>query len=89
VLSDASEVRFIGYSLAAADFHARFILRCGFYAQTAGKPKADGFRSAPTGQAKVTIVDPLEASFSTIQSTVGWPCEWFQGTASDWVQNSL
>ncbi|QRY67966.1 hypothetical protein JVX98_27085 [Ensifer sp. PDNC004] len=36
ILSSASDVRFLGYSLADADFHARFILRCGFYNQEHG-----------------------------------------------------
>lgn len=46
-LSKAKEVCFIGFSLAQPDYHARFILRCGFHNQIDGKsilPKKETFQ---------------------------------------------
>jgi hypothetical protein len=87
VLSTASEVRFLGYSLAHADFHARFILRCGFYNQVAGALNPDGSRKEPTGRARVTIVDPCEDKSvpRRIRETVGWNCTWRQKTVEQWM----
>jgi hypothetical protein len=87
LLSTASDVRFLGYSLPEADFHARFILRCGFYNQEHGELRADGSRSPPTGRSKVTIVDPLESGPRRIEATVGWPCDWVESTIENWIDN--
>ncbi|MBY5502336.1 hypothetical protein HFO82_27480 [Rhizobium leguminosarum] len=87
LISTASEVRFIGYSLPTADFHARFILRCGFHNQEAGALRQDGRRAAATGRAKVTIVDPdtTDAVSKRIGDAVGWRCDHFIGKVEDWV----
>jgi hypothetical protein len=86
VLSTASEVRFLGYSLPAADFHARFILRCGFHNQEHGELDANGGRKHATGRAKVTIVDPEPAVAARIEAAVGWSCDYAQGTLEDWLK---
>lgn len=86
VLSTASEVKFLGYSLPAADFHARFILRCGFYNQEAGRLLTNGDRAAPTGRAKVTVVDPEPSAFKRIEDMIGWPCEQHRQEIAKWVQ---
>jgi len=89
VLSTASEVRFLGYSLAPADFHARFILRCGFHNQEAGALKQDGGREVPTGRARVTIVDPCADGSvpKRIGDVVGWDCTSRQQTIQQWMEN--
>lgn len=85
VLSTAAEVNFLGFSLAEADFHARFILRCGFHNQTDGELLARRRRSHPTGQARVTVVDPLERSRENVQRVVGWPINEYPMTVEQWV----
>ena len=84
MLSTASEVRFLGYSLADADFHARFILRCGFHNQENGELRADGKRNAATGRAAVTVVDLNPEIGLRIQEMVGWPVEFHGTTVEDW-----
>jgi hypothetical protein len=86
LLSTASEVRFLGYSLADADFHARFILRCGFHNQENGELRADGKRNAATGRAAVTVVDLDPAIGARIQDMVGWPVEFHEMTIQDWSE---
>lgn len=88
VLSTASEVRFLGYSLADADFHARFALRCGFYNQEHGEPDESGTRRAPTGRAQVTIVDPNEEVGRRIERAVGWGCTHIDKTIRQWMATS-
>jgi hypothetical protein len=85
VLSTATEVRFLGYSMAEADFHARFVLRCGFFGQEDGELRDDGSRAEPTGRAKVVIVDPSDEPFARIHEAVGWECEFRQKVISDWI----
>ncbi|ARU26173.1 hypothetical protein [Cellvibrio sp. PSBB006] len=87
IISEAHEINFLGYSLASADFHARFILRCGFHNQTEGIIKADGTREAPTGPAEVVVVDPSEASQKRIKDVIGNDCDymWHKKTIEDWV----
>lgn len=84
-LSTASEVRFVGFSLANADFHARFTLRCGFHNQEEGEITGKGIRNPATGRAQVVIVDPNDESQQRIEQCVGWPCERVQKYAEDWV----
>lgn len=85
VLSQASEVRFLGYSLPVADFHARFILRCGFHNQEHGALLEGGSRASPTGRAKVVIVDPNTAARERVENAVGWSCEQHEATVEEWV----
>lgn len=88
VISTASEVRFLGYSMAPADFHARFILRCGFHNQVAGALNKDGDREPPTGRAVVTIVDPCEdgSVAKRITDLVGWECTVHTETIAQWME---
>lgn len=85
ILSVASEVRFIGYSLPTADFHARFILRCGFHNQIDGPLRVDGTRASVTGRAAVTIIDPSSAASKRIRDVVGWNCKWHRKTVEEWL----
>ncbi|RVC70832.1 MAG: hypothetical protein EOS81_04580 [Mesorhizobium sp.] len=85
VLSTASEVRFLGFSLAEADFHARFVLRCGFYNQEHGALRSDARRDAATGRAKVVVVDRSRAPLARIRATVGWECEFHEKEISAWI----
>jgi hypothetical protein len=85
ILSTASEVNFLGFSLADADFHARFILRCGFHNQIDGELLAVGKRSKPTGPAKVVVVDPCAQSRTNIERVVGWEIEQQNMKVQDWV----
>ena len=84
-LSTASEVRFLGYSLAEADFHARFVLWCGFYNQEHGELREGSDRAPATGRAKVVIVDLSEQSAKRIRGCVGWECEFHEQCISTWV----
>jgi len=86
-ISTASEVRFIGYSLPAADFHARFIMRCGFYNQEHGELTKDGTRKLATGRARVVVVDPSEDSKNRVEAAVGWPCKWHPMKIENWVDS--
>lgn len=85
-LSTASEVRILGYSLAEADFHARFVLRCGFYNQEHGQLGTDAKREPPTGRAKVVVVDRERAPLSRIRELVGWECEFHEKKISAWIE---
>ncbi|OSQ35135.1 hypothetical protein [Thalassospira mesophila] len=87
-LSIATEVRFLGFSLAEADFHARFVLRCGFYNQEHGALKKDGQRETATGRAKVIVVDLSCETLKRIESTVGWGCEFYRMNIADWIQEN-
>lgn len=87
VISVASEVRFLGYSLAPADFHARFILRCGFHNQEEGLITKNKKRTPPTGRARVVIIDPCADGKAPqrIEEAVGWKCEWYKQTVEEWI----
>lgn len=85
VLGGATEVRFLGYSLPDADFHARFILRCGFHNQTSGAIAVGGGRLPATGPARVTIVDPWRKAHTRIRAAVGWRCHSHRQTIADWI----
>lgn len=87
VVSGASEVRFLGYSLPTADFHARFILRSAFYNQEYGELDSTGRRIKPTGRAVVTIVDPVADGPRRIEEMIGWRCDWRQSTVEEWVRS--
>mgnify|MGYP007097579674 CR=1 FL=1 len=89
ILSSASHVRFLGYSLAEADFHARFILRCGFHNQEHGRLTSDGRRESPTGRAEVTVVDRDPAIGKRIEEMVGWPVEFHNMTIREWAGASV
>ena len=84
VLSTAKRVYFVGYSQPEADWHSRYILRCGFYNQTHGVPQ-QGTRRRLTSQAKVTVVNPDAEAFRRIEETVGWGCEWVPSTVATWL----
>lgn len=84
-ISEATEVRFLGYSLPDADFHARFILRCGFHNQEHGALTANGKRANPTGRSKVTVVELNDAAHRRIESMVGWRCDFQNMKIEDWV----
>lgn len=90
IVSTASEVRFLGYSMAPADFHARFILRCGFHNQEAGAIAKDGTREQATGRALVTIVDPCKdgSVAKRISDLVGWHCEVHTQTIEEWIESN-
>ncbi|MGV8180269.1 hypothetical protein [Pseudomonas aeruginosa] len=87
VLSVASEVRFLGYSMAPADFHARFILRCGFHNQEEGVITRNGKRAIATGRSRVEVVDLDKGVPDRIQEIVGWPCVGHVETIEDWVES--
>lgn len=84
LLSVASEVYFLGYSLPPADWHSRYIFRCGFYNQEDGLP-LNGDRAAPTGRAQVRIVNPDRLAFRRIESIVGWKCRWIPKKVGQWL----
>lgn len=87
VLSVARKVYFIGYSLPMADWHSRYILRCGFHNQVEGIP-LNGDRARPTGRSRVYVVNPNRAAFRRIEGVVGWECEWVPKRVSEWLARS-
>jgi len=87
VLSVATEVRFIGFSLAPADFHARFTLRCGFHNQEDGIIRKNGNRSRATGRAHVIVVDKNKEAHRRIEDCVGWRCSAKLMTVESWVDS--
>lgn len=89
VLCNATHVIFLGYSLPVADFHARFMLRNGFYNQENGGPQKSRSELNPKKRARVTIVDPDEIAAKRIEDTVGWKCEWHKMKIEDWVELGL
>ena len=88
ILSTAAKVTFLGYSLANADFHARFILRCGFHNQEEGSIDARGSRRSPTGRAAVEVVDPDRSVKLRIESAVGWSCQFHNVSLEEWVTSA-
>ena len=57
-LSTARRIVFLGYSMPPADFHAQFIMRCGFHNQKEGQLDKYDRRKESTGPAEVVIVNP-------------------------------
>lgn len=86
-LSTAKKIYFLGYSLPAADWHSRYIIRCGFHNQAEGVPVPNGRRAAPTGQAKVTVVNPDRGAFQRIETACGVNCRWIDKTLREWLND--
>ncbi len=86
-LSIASEVYFLGYSLPIADWHSRYILRCGFHNQEEGLP-LNGKRAKPIGKSRVYVVNPDRVALQRIETVVGWKCEWIPMRISQWLGSS-
>lgn len=84
-LSTAKKVFFLGYSLPEADYHARFILRCGFHNQTEGQLDKRNRRRDPTGPAEVIIVNPDCEAARRIEESVSpeHKCRWFPTPIED------
>ena len=84
-LSAANKVFFLGYSLPEADYHARFILRCGFHNQTEGELDKRNRRKNPTGPAEVIIVNPDCEAARRIKESVSpeHKCWWFPTPIED------
>jgi hypothetical protein len=87
VLSTPKRLIFLGYSLPAADLHAQFIFRCGFYNQLNGRLRDSGGRYPATGAAEVTIVDPDQDAARRIEAVAGpkTPCTWVPKRVEDWL----
>lgn len=92
-VSLADRIIFLGYSLAEADLHARFILRCGFHNQIEGQILDESSRliqgrdrSKPTGPSEVVIVNPDQGAAARIESAVGGHirCDWLPMPVSKW-----
>ena len=86
-LSEASQVFILGYSLADADFHARFVLRCGFFDQVHRPLRGKGPSRAANGPSQVTIVDLDKSVRGRIEDIVGRPSTFIQGTIEEWVKS--
>ena len=86
-LSTARRVYFLGYSLPVADWHARYIIRCGFWNQVEGLPTPDGGRADPTGRAQVIVVNPDNVAFRRIEGIVGYECAWVPKRIERWLED--
>ena len=85
LLSKADKVVFLGYSMSAVDFHAQFIMRCGFHNQVEGELTKGGHRDAGTGRAEVIIVNPDRDAAERTRAIVGpqHKCRWIPKTVAD------
>ena len=70
VLSTATRVTFIGYSMPAADLHAQLILRFGFHNQLKAR-FTRARRGSPARPAEVVIIDPMPETACRIRTMVG------------------
>lgn len=88
MLSRAKKIIFLGYSLPAADIHARFILRCGFYNQLHGEIASGNGRKDPTGPADVIVVNPDIAATRRVESVVRdkHTVVWCPSPVREWMQ---
>jgi hypothetical protein len=87
-LSRASKVYFLGYSLPPADWHSRYIFRCGFHNQIEGMPTdrhGKAIRAKSTGSAKIVVVNPEIAALRRIESVAGRNCEWVPKRIESWL----
>ena len=84
-LSTAKKIFFLGYSMQAADFHAQFIMRCGFHNQIEGELLEDGNREEPTGAAKVIIINPDREAAQRTETIAGpkHKCQWISTPIAD------
>ena len=88
-LSVVERIYFLGYSLPAADWHSRYIFRCGFYNQINGRPLETRGREKPTGRAKVFVVNRKDGeAYKRIQTVAGYGCTWIRRKAKDWLKES-
>jgi len=83
-LGTASKVFFLGYSLPAADWHARYIFRCGFYNDPEVPPRA-GVRAKRAGSPEITVVNPDNGAFRRTEAVVGKNCNWIPLTVARWL----
>ncbi len=85
LLSITDKVVFLGYSMSAVDFHAQFIMRCGFKNQLEGELTKSGRRKAATGAAEVIIVNPDRAAAERTRAIVGprHKCRWISKPVAD------
>ena len=83
-LGTASKVFFLGYSLPAADWHARYIFRCGFYSDP-GQGLRTGVRAKRAASPEVTVVNPDNAAFRRTEAVVGNNCNWKPLTVARWL----
>lgn len=87
VLGTARRVFVLGYSLPVADWHSRYILRCGFHSQVEGLPRDDGTRRTPTGRAKVVVVNPDPAAARRLREVVGGDLCWMPQRVEEWLSS--
>ena len=71
LLSQAERVVFLGYSMPEADFHAHFIMRCGFQNQIDGELVKGGRRKEAKGPAEVVVVNTDTAVAKRVAAIVG------------------
>lgn len=90
LFSTADEVVFLGYSMPVADFHSRYIMRCGFHSQVDGE-LVKGGRRPPTRAAEVTIVNPERGAAERTRAIAGAEhrCRWFSKPVADVRWESL
>lgn len=74
-IGKADRIFFLGYSLPVADWHSRYIFRCGFHKPQGTLPK-------------VTVVNPDSAAFRRIESIFGRRCTWVPKTVARWLDSA-
>ena len=71
--------------MPAPDFHAQFIMRCGFHNQIEGELLNDGKRQTKTGAAEVIIINPDRGAAQRIEAIAGpkHSCRWISTPIAD------
>jgi hypothetical protein len=82
VLGRANEVFILGYSLPVADWHSRYILRCGFYGRSEDPPGSGRLSRLP----QVVIVNSDNSVLRRIESVAGEMCRWVPKTIAQWLE---
>ena len=90
LLSTAHTVVFLGYSMSMADFHAQFIMRCGFHNQLDGELRQTG-RQTATRAATVIIVNPDRGAAERTRAIAGpeHKCRWVSRPIADLIWDNL
>lgn len=85
-LGSAKEVFFLGYSMPQYDYHAEFMLRCGFHVQREGAISTRSKRSRVSGRSKVTVVNPDAAAADRIKRVLGVECRYEKMSVATWIR---
>jgi hypothetical protein len=87
-MGEAKEVFFLGFSMPQYDYHAEFLLRCGFHAQRDGLIVRAKRRTRAIGPARVIVVNPDDKAAERVRRVLGVECEHEKMSVSTWIRSS-